>query len=127
MERSVDFLTEIFPDAFGHREEDFDDLGIELASGPNLDFFLRDREGSSSAIRAIGTDRVERVGDGEDTRTQWNLLAFQAARIPGAIKFLLVGVDNLGVLKVEMAAKRIYEINPYATVELFPEGLLGNY
>lgn len=36
---------------------------------------------------------------------------------------ILMGVDNLGVLKVEMTARRIYEINPYAHVELFPEGL----
>lgn len=36
---------------------------------------------------------------------------------------ILSGVDNLGVLKVEMAARTIYEINPYAIVELFPEGL----
>jgi hypothetical protein len=36
---------------------------------------------------------------------------------------ILMGVDNLGVLKVEMAARRIYEINPYANIELFPEGL----
>ncbi len=36
---------------------------------------------------------------------------------------ILMGVDNLGVLKVEMAARRIYEINPYATVELFTDGL----
>ncbi len=36
---------------------------------------------------------------------------------------ILMGVDNLGVLKVEMTARRIYEINPYAKVELFPEGL----
>jgi molybdopterin/thiamine biosynthesis adenylyltransferase len=36
---------------------------------------------------------------------------------------ILSGVDNLGVLKVEMAARRIYEINPYVTIELFPEGL----
>lgn len=33
------------------------------------------------------------------------------------------GVDNLGVLKIEMTARQIYEINPYAEVELFPEGL----
>ncbi|MEK9182129.1 MAG: ThiF family adenylyltransferase [Patescibacteria group bacterium] len=33
------------------------------------------------------------------------------------------GVDNLGVLKVEMTAREIYEINPYAEVELFPDGL----
>lgn len=36
---------------------------------------------------------------------------------------ILMGVDNLGVLKVEMAARRIYEINPYAKVELFRDGL----
>jgi hypothetical protein len=36
---------------------------------------------------------------------------------------ILMGVDNLGVLKVEMAARRIYEINPYAHVELFSEGV----
>jgi hypothetical protein len=36
---------------------------------------------------------------------------------------ILSGVENLGVLKVVMAARKIYEINPYATIELFPEGL----
>ena len=33
------------------------------------------------------------------------------------------GVDNLGVLKVEMTARQIYLLNPYAEVELFPDGL----
>lgn len=33
------------------------------------------------------------------------------------------GVDNLGVLKVEMTARQIYLINPYIKVELFTEGL----
>ncbi len=36
---------------------------------------------------------------------------------------ILMGVDNLGVLKVEMVAKRIYEINPYTQIELFTDGL----
>lgn len=36
---------------------------------------------------------------------------------------ILTGVDNLGVLKVELAARKIYEINPYAKIEFFPEGL----
>ncbi len=36
---------------------------------------------------------------------------------------VLAGSENLGLLKVEMAARRIYEINPYADVTLFPEGL----
>lgn len=33
------------------------------------------------------------------------------------------GVQNLGLLKVEIAAREIYEINPYAKVECFTEGL----
>ena len=36
---------------------------------------------------------------------------------------VLSGVHNLGVLKVEMAARTIYTMNPYATVELYPQGL----
>ncbi len=33
------------------------------------------------------------------------------------------GVDSLGLPKVEMTARQIYALNPYAEVELFPEGL----
>ena len=33
------------------------------------------------------------------------------------------GVENLGLRKVEMTARQIYALNPYAHVELFPEGL----
>ena len=33
------------------------------------------------------------------------------------------GIDNLGILKTEMTARQIYEINPYAKVELFSEGI----
>jgi hypothetical protein len=36
---------------------------------------------------------------------------------------VLAGADSLGMLKVEMAARTIYEINPYAEIELHPEGL----
>lgn len=36
---------------------------------------------------------------------------------------VLAGADQLGMLKVEMAARTIYEINPYAEIELHPEGL----
>jgi len=36
---------------------------------------------------------------------------------------VLAGINNLGNLKVEMAAQRLYEINPYITIEIFPEGL----
>ena len=33
------------------------------------------------------------------------------------------GVENLGLLKVVVTARQIYEINPYAKVEILPEGL----
>jgi len=33
------------------------------------------------------------------------------------------GVDSLGLPKVEMTARQIYLLNPYAKVEIFPEGL----
>jgi hypothetical protein len=33
------------------------------------------------------------------------------------------GVESLGLPKVEMSARQIYTVNPYATVELFSEGL----
>ncbi len=36
---------------------------------------------------------------------------------------ILMGVDNLGVLKVEMAARRMYEVNPYMKIELYRDGL----
>jgi molybdopterin/thiamine biosynthesis adenylyltransferase len=38
-----------------------------------------------------------------------------------------VGVENLGLPKVVMTARQIYQTNPYATVELFGDGLaMGN-
>jgi molybdopterin/thiamine biosynthesis adenylyltransferase len=36
---------------------------------------------------------------------------------------ILSGVDNLGVLKVDMAARMVYQINPYTEIETFPEGI----
>lgn len=36
---------------------------------------------------------------------------------------VLAGADRLGMLKVEMAARTIYETNPYAELELISEGL----
>lgn len=36
---------------------------------------------------------------------------------------IVTGVDSLGILKVKMAARKIYEINPYAKVEIFEDGL----
>ncbi len=36
---------------------------------------------------------------------------------------VFASVSDLGLLKVEMVARRLYEINPYLTIELYPDGL----
>jgi hypothetical protein len=36
---------------------------------------------------------------------------------------ILAGTPDFGALKTEMAARRIYEINPYAEVEIFSDGI----
>lgn len=33
------------------------------------------------------------------------------------------GIQNLGLLKTEITARQIYEINPYAKLEIFPQGI----
>ncbi len=39
------------------------------------------------------------------------------------INRIRAGVQNLGLQKTEMTARQIYELNPYAEIELFSEGL----
>lgn len=36
---------------------------------------------------------------------------------------IVAGADRLGLLKVEMAARTLYEINPYVQIELYSDGL----
>lgn len=36
------------------------------------------------------------------------------------------GVDSLGLSKVEITARQIYVLNPYAKIDLFPEGMTEN-
>lgn len=42
------------------------------------------------------------------------------------INRIRTGVNNLGLLKVDMTARQIYEINPYSKVEIFSDGLHKN-
>src|SRR6185295_17877909 len=61
-----------------------------------FDLAPRRGHGLSCAIGAIRGDGVERVGYGEHSRPEMNLLATQATWIAAAIEVLLVGVDDLG-------------------------------
>src|ERR1700693_1930706 len=91
----VDFAAEVFEDVVGHLQKNLDDLGIELAAGPCLDFFAGFGESSGGTVGAIGDDGVESIGDGEDARAQRNFGAPEAARIAGTIEMLLVRVNNV--------------------------------
>ena len=75
-ERRAQVFAEFDPVFFGDREEDFDDLGIELRAGaaPNLFASVRERQGF--AIGAIADHGVKRVGDREDAGAERDLFAF---------------------------------------------------
>jgi hypothetical protein len=52
-------------------------------------------ERKGPAVGTVGGHGVERVGDGEDARTEWDSLAALATRIAGAVEGLLMGIDDL--------------------------------
>src|SRR5260370_39527323 len=82
----------------GH--ENLDHFRIEMAAGTGLDFFTRMRHRESPAIGPVANHGVERVGNSKDPCPQWNLLAFQASGITGAVIELLVGKhDFRGIAK----------------------------
>src|SRR6266850_8525865 len=89
-------LAEFVPDVVGHAEENFDDARIELATGPCCDFFAGGLVALPGTIGAIGSDGVERVGDGEDAGAERNFFGLEAARVAGAVKFFLMAVDDFG-------------------------------
>ena len=86
--------AELVPDVVRHAEEDFDQAGIKLATRPGGDLFTRGVIRLFGAVRPVGSDGVESVGDGEDAGTEWNLIAFQSAWIAGAVIFFLMRVDD---------------------------------
>src|ERR1700731_2852544 len=72
------------------RQEAGHDTGIELRTArlkqPPLGLF----EGQPTAVRARRNHGIERVDDGDDAGTNWNLLALQSAWITFSIKALMV-------------------------------------
>src|SRR5271170_6403249 len=90
------FVAQVGPGLFRQREEDLDDLGVELLEGAANYLFGSGGERGCSAVRTVGGHGVERVGDGEDAGAERNLFTAKTARVAGAIEALLVGVDDLG-------------------------------
>jgi hypothetical protein len=81
MSAGIDVCPQVFPDIVGHFEEYLDDLGIELATGPEFDFLAGRLNALRLAVRAIGSHGIERIGNRENSRAQRNLFAFQFAGI----------------------------------------------
>lgn len=54
----VDFAAEVFEDVVGHFEENLDDLGIELATRPCLDFGASLSESSGGTVRTVRDNGV---------------------------------------------------------------------
>src|SRR4051812_17501759 len=96
MDLGVYLSAQIVPDGFRHGEKRFDDVGIELSSGKSRDLFEGGACGLRGAIRAVRGDGVQRVSDGEYSCAERDLLAFEIARIAGAVVLLLMRVDDVG-------------------------------
>src|ERR1700722_5072333 len=71
----VNFLAQILPDILRHFEKDSYHVGIELPTGPIVDLFLGRLKCLLGPVNPIRSDGVERIGDGEDARSEGNLLS----------------------------------------------------
>src|SRR5579864_6673947 len=83
------------PDTIGVRKKYFHHARIKLPAGISLDFFSRSGNGQRFAIWAIRYHRIERIGHGEYSRAERNLLAPQPAGIAGPVVALLVRQHDL--------------------------------
>ncbi len=75
-----------------------DDLGIELATGPEFDFLAGGLNGLGITVIALGSHGIQRIGNRENAGAQRDLIALQTAGIPGPVVVLLVGVNDFGSL-----------------------------
>jgi hypothetical protein len=62
----MDVLPQIFPDIIGHLEKYLDDLRIELATGPEIDFLANRLNGLGITVITLGSHGIQRIGDREN-------------------------------------------------------------
>jgi hypothetical protein len=60
-----------------------------LPSGPHLNLFPRHFHRTRRPVRPVGGNRIQRIGDGENSRAQRDVLALQSAWIAGSVPALL--------------------------------------
>lgn len=93
-EGGAEVFAEIDPVLLRDGEEDLDNFGIELGFGAAANFLAGVGHGKSFAVGAVADHGVERIGDGKNACAEGNLIAFEAARIAGAVIELLVSENN---------------------------------
>src|SRR4051812_42987486 len=78
--------------------ERVDHRGVELRAGALVDDLASTADGHGRTIRAIRGQRVEGVGDREDPRRLWDVLAAEAVGVAAPVPPLVVVADDqLGV------------------------------
>ena len=82
------------------REEGVDDVGIELGTGATLNFKQGFIDGAAHAIGAVRCERVERIGNGDETRSQRNLGTLEIPRVSISIEtFVMVEKQQGSIVK----------------------------
>ena len=71
-----------------------DHARVELRPGAAVDLLARGREGGGRPVRAVGGQRVERVGDREHARGERDRVAREAVRVARAVPALVVVADD---------------------------------
>ena len=97
--------------------------GVETRTGELLDGLNGEFRGRRSLVRAVGRDRVKRIGDPDDPRHERNLLPLQAIGITASVPGLVVPADTWQVIPERR--NRLDDIRPDHRVQLHLLELLG--
>src|SRR5216683_6246212 len=77
-------------------QESVDHPWVEVATATGLDLFESLGQAKGRTVNAVGHHGLEGIGDRDDARTQRDVLALEALRVPGAVIFFVVMPDERG-------------------------------
>ena len=77
---TVDLPAQVFPDLVRHLKENFHDLWIELFPRPARYLFTCCLQRLRRAVRPVGSDRIESVGNGKYAGSERDLIPLQIPR-----------------------------------------------
>src|SRR5882724_2202678 len=83
------------------RDEGIDHVGIELPLSLREDLGMRSAPAHGAAVGSVTRHGVERIGDREDARTEWDLVADEAVRISTPVPAFVVRAHDLEPFALE--------------------------